>query len=412
MFSAAEIIDFAVQIVKGCIEHQDAIDGAIRETAENWRLERMAIIDRNILRIGACELMFMDEIPPKVSINEAIELAKQYSTANSPTFVNGVLDKIYSRSGKRKDNATGQSPEEAAQGAVRQGYPLEALRPDPELRADLHVHSTASDGSVVPQALAQLAARAGLSAFALTDHDSVEGLPAAETAAQGRGVVLVPGVELTAYADIGGTGEETELHLLGLFIDPEHTGLRRKLEEFREVRVLRIEQMSRKLRELGFDIQSEEVLKRSLGGAVGRTHIAREMVEQGICRHVGEAFGRFLSPGGPAYVPKQRMTPAQAIELIKSTGGCAVLAHPGLLDGSEDVIRSLVSEGLDGVEVHYPMHTMRQERDFLELARQLDLGVAGGSDFHGDVKPNVEIGREFVSFVELERLGRKALAVR
>jgi len=402
----AEAAEFAEELVSGCIEQQDTLDRIIGQTAENWQMDRMAAIDRNILRIAAWELLFADFTPPKVAINEAIELAKRYSTESSPTFVNGLLDRIYNEH-VAKCNPAESSPQDgprkapdASSGCGRNST-SEAMR-----RFDLHVHSAASDGTFAPAELAGLAVRAGLAGFALTDHDSIEGVHEAEKACQEAGLELIPGVELTAYTPAA--SGEIEVHLLGLFVDPEAEGLRQVLVELREERVRRIEIMSRKLRQVGVQIESEDVLKRSLGGSVGRVHLAAELVRQGICRDANEAFDKYIGFGRPGYVPKRRMSPAEAIELVRAAGGCAVLAHPVFIKDSASLIRRLAEEGLVGLEVHYPLHNARQEKELLELARALNLVPAGGSDFHGGPRPDIHVGHEAVSGLEVERLRMRA----
>ncbi len=389
----AKVAELALEIVRGCIAQREALDEVITHTAENWELKRMATSDRNILRIGVYELLFRRETPPKVAINEAIELAKKYSTENSPTFVNGVLDKIYTT------HASGETQAEGAPG------------PDPTARVDLHVHSTASDGSVGPGELPAMVARAGLAGFALTDHDTVEGVAAAIEAAEPLGIEVVPGVELTGYA-ASSDGERMEVHVAGLFVDHQSPALLEELARLREARVERIRKMAARLAELGMAVDAEAIIEQAGEGAVGRVHLAQEMVARGHCTDIRDAFDRHIGESGPAYVPKHQMTPADAMALVHSAGGCAVLCHPALLADGDDLVTRLAAEGLDAIEAHYPTHDARDEHRFMELARKLGLVVTGGSDFHGAAKPQIQIGREAVSYVELEKLRSKALARR
>ncbi|NLW51100.1 MAG: transcription antitermination factor NusB [Candidatus Brocadiaceae bacterium] len=383
----------AIEIVKGCLEHAEALDDLIRRTAENWDLERMAATDRNVLRIGIYELLFRHRTPPKVAIDEAIELAKKYSTQNSPTFVNGILDRIYTT---RVLHAHG----EGARPGVADG--------DPMVRCDLHVHSTASDGSVAPCELPGLAARAGLAAIALTDHDSVEGVAEAREAAESLGIELVPGIELTAYAPR--EASMAEVHIGGLFVDPSHPDLLASLRGLRRGRVERVEAMVRALARLGVLVDAEAVLKRSQGGAVGRVHVAQEVVARGYCSDLREVFDRYIGQDGPAHVRKKDMSPGQAIDLIHTAGGCAVLCHPGLGGGVDHLIDDLVAAGLDALEVHCPAHTAEDEKRYMDIARERGLLIAGGSDFHGEAKPDVKLGQEAVSGIELELIRRRASA--
>ncbi|MFW6188954.1 MAG: transcription antitermination factor NusB [Planctomycetota bacterium] len=394
----------AMELVEGCLEHRERIDEVIRRTAQNWKLDRMAATDRNILRLGVFELLFRDDTPPKVAINEAIELAKKFSTENSPTFVNGVLDRIYSN---HVEGTNGGEPGGAAGEEERPTRLMPDLRPDPEARVDLHVHSTASDGSEEPEDLPAMAAEAGLAAFALTDHDSVQGLPAATKAAEAAGVRLIPGVELTGY-EAAGDGQR-EVHVAGLFVDPDSEVLKERLRQLRHERVGRVREMARRLEELGAPIDADAVLARAHGGAVGRVHVAQEMVERGHCADIREAFNRFIAEDGPAYVPKKRISPAQAVQIVQAAGGVSVLCHPGLEPQLEESLARMVEDGLDALEVHYPRHDARTEKRLLELAEEYGLAVTGGSDFHGRAKPDIRIGQEFVSYVELFELQKKAL---
>jgi predicted metal-dependent phosphoesterase TrpH len=354
------------------------------------------------LRLGVFELLFHTRTPPKVAINEAIELAKKYSTENSPTFVNGVLDKIFNTRVVGGEPAAGNAAAPALAATP-------ALRPDPLAKADLHVHSTASDGSVDPADLAALALKAGMAAFALTDHDSVEGVAAAREAARKAGVELVAGVELTGYAPAP-DGSEVEVHIVGLFVDETSQALLGRLRELREARVDRVHRMMARLHEIGLDVDEQAVLARAQGGSVGRVHVAQQMVEQGYCADLRDAFDRYIGAGCPAYVPKEQLTPAEAVQLAHSAGGCSVLSHPGLLLGVEEHLPGLVESGLDAIEVHYPMHSDRDEARLLEMARENGLAVSGGSDFHGAAKPDVHVGQEFVTFIELCELQRRAAA--
>ncbi|MHC5033535.1 MAG: transcription antitermination factor NusB [Planctomycetota bacterium] len=405
-----EVAEVALQLVEGCLAHQDALDEIIRQTAENWELERMATSDRNILRLGVYELLFRRETPPKVAINEAIELAKKYSTENSPTFVNGVLDRIYTERPAQDpgEAATSDCESRSLESAAAGGGVALLERADPEARVDLHVHSTASDGSVDPADLPVLAAKAGLSAFALTDHDSLEGIRAASEAAEEIGMLLVPGVELTGYAPSPDGEGDLEVHVAGVLVDAGSPVLLDRLRQLRTARVQRVEQMSRKLQEVGVPIESESVLRRSDGGSVGRLHVAQELIERGHCASVSDAFERYIGLGRPGYVAKVKMTPGEAIALIQAAGGCSVLCHPGLTPGIEAYMDELVEQGLDALEVHYPWHTPQDEKKFMDMARRLGLVVSGGSDFHGDAKPDIHIGREAVSLVELNELRRRA----
>jgi len=388
---------FARDLLEGCLSRRDELDKIIEDTAENWRLDRMPIVDRNILRLAAYELVFRDDTPPKVVINEAIEMAKKYSTENSATFVNGVLDKIYSlhaREGEKDES------EEPAASDWLYGL-LENWTPDPLAKADLHVHSSASDGSLSPEEIVHEASGAGLAAVALTDHDTVEGVAPAARVAEELGIRLIPGVELSAYVQEGASGEPVEMHLLGLFVDSTDSDFVEELERLQRIRLERIRSIGEKLRGLGVSFNTDEVFAQARGESVGRVHVARQLVRQGACATIKEAFDLYLAVDRPAYVPKERLTPEQAIRLLHRAGGCAVLGHPGQTAGAIEMLDELKRVGLDGVEVHYPSHSDENARRALDAAHRLGLAVSGGSDFHGEAKPDAVIGQESVSLVEV-----------
>jgi len=417
---------FGMQLVEGCIQAREQIDRMIEETAENWRLDRMPTVDRNILRMATYELVLRRDTPPKVVINEAIDLAKKFSTENSGAYVNGVLDRILNQYAPERLEESGAEEEEGETGGESRppadwetsAAPAQAgadardawlaVPPDATGRADMHVHSTASDGSLAPEEVVRLAARSGLAAVGLTDHDAVDGLRPAEQAAREAGILLVPGVELSAYRTAEEGGEERELHILGYFIEPGDSRLRRELDRMRRVRSERITRIADKLRELGIPIDPEALVRRAAGGSIGRAHVAQELVRLGCCESVQEAFDRYLGTGGPAYVPKERLTPEQAIDLIHAAGGCAVLAHPGLLPEGVDLTEELGGAGLDGVEVYYPGHTPQMEEALRDVAGRLKLVETGGSDFHGDSKPHIRVGQETVALSAVGELARRS----
>ena len=221
-----EPLDFAVSLARGCMSHQDELDEMISETSDNWDMPRMPVIDRNILRLGTHELLHCSDTPPRVAINEAIELAKLYGTESSAQFVNGVLDRIYSllRQGEvRSDEAPAVQPD---------------TKDDASVRADLHMHSTASDGSVKPAELPERAQRHDVDIIALTDHDSLQGVEPAKQAAREVDIELIAGVELTAYAAAEESDSAVEIHVLGLFVDPEAKELTEELEKLRREGVI------------------------------------------------------------------------------------------------------------------------------------------------------------------------------
>lgn len=265
---------------------------------------------------------------------------------------------------------------------------------------DLHTHTVVSDGTLTPAQLVQLAAKKGLAAIAVTDHDHLGGLDEARREGAARGVEIIAGVELSvAHAavvvprhDLSATAvAEVDVHLLGYLVDPHEPRLAGRLAEFRTVRASRGRLIVEKLQALGVDIRMEDV---PAAESVGRPHIARALMEKRIVASVSEAFDRWLGDGKPAYVPKAKIEAREAVDLVHGAGGVAVLAHPGLLPDAHrySIVRELAALGLDGVEVEHSRHSSEERRRLRELAKELDLVETGGSDFHGENKPDVDLG--------------------
>lgn len=257
-------------------------------------------------------------------------------------------------------------------------------------RLDLHLHTTHSDGSLPPADVLALAQKAGVTALAITDHDITTGIPEALIAGRQLGIEIIPGIEISSRFG------ESELHILGYFLDWQDAELNRQLATLRDSRHRRNPQIVERLQSLGIDIRYDEV--RALAGtdAVGRPHIARVLMDKKVVTSAKEAFDRFLAEGKPAYVPRDLPEPDEAIRWIKSARGLAVLAHPTWVKASGDRLRELLRElkdaGLDGIEAYYGTHSRQQTREYLDLAKQLNLLVTGGSDFHGATKPEIEVG--------------------
>jgi predicted metal-dependent phosphoesterase TrpH len=247
---------------------------------------------------------------------------------------------------------------------------------------DLHTHTTASDGDHAPADLVRRAARAGIQILAVTDHDTIEGIPEALETAEQVGVRLIPGIEISAHS------EGKELHLLGLFIDPEHSEFREFLVDLERSRRNRVEKIIETLRTMGVDITVREVMDAAEHGSVGRPHVARVLVSKGIVPSFKSAFARFLGNDGPAYLPAQRVSPGKAIEAVHRAGGVACLAHPALNDVYTR-IPDLVADGIDAIEIYYPEHTPKNVKEFLATAEQYDLLISGGSDYHGPNRSRV-----------------------
>lgn len=277
-------------------------------------------------------------------------------------------------------------------------------RPGPAQRfVDLHSHSTASDGALPPGAVVEAARAAGLEALALTDHDTMAGLAEAQAVGVRLGVRLVPGVELSAMH------LEREIHLLALHLERSDE-LDARLAEFRRGRVRRAEEMVAKLRGLGASVTMDGVLVHSGSGAVGRPHVARAMVDSGFVRDQREAFDRFIGYGRPAFVAKDRLYAADAIDLVHAAGGIAIFAHPGR-EGTRAVVEPLVGYGLDGLEILHPSQSGEDMARLGALASHFDLVSSGGSDWHGTTDGFRTLGQMNVPYTVLaqqeERVARR-----
>ena len=269
---------------------------------------------------------------------------------------------------------------------------------------DLHAHSTFSDGSLTPEELVALARRRGLTALALTDHDSTGGIgrfleacsrSAAEGYRGGAGLTGIPGVEISVDVARG------TLHLLGYFVDPANADLETMLGRIRDGRHYRNQQILSKLNDLGLALTWDEVASYAGEEVVGRPHFAQAMHARKYVASKEEAFDRYLAKGKPAYFDRFRLPPADALAVLLRAGGVPALAHPFTLDLARPALRRYVGElrdvGLQGIEVFYSEHSSEQITEYLALAREFDLAVTGGSDFHGEMNPKIELGTGFGS---------------
>lgn len=263
---------------------------------------------------------------------------------------------------------------------------------------DLQVHTTASDGVLAPAAVVEAAARARLAAIAITDHDSISGLPEAEEAGARLGVRIVPGVELAAYF------ESDEYHLLGLHL-ADRGAIESDLRAFREERIERAEAMVRVLNANSIPVSMEAVLLHAGAGAVGRPHLARALVDGGWVRDFREAFDRWIGWGKPGYVEKGKTTLADAIALVHRAGGLAVWAHPADL-ATESRLTKLRELGLDAVEVLHPSHPQALAERIYQRAEKVGLLPSGGSDWHGTADGPRQLGGQLVPYIWLARQDR------
>lgn len=273
-----------------------------------------------------------------------------------------------------------------------------------QMPADLHLHTVASDGTFTPGTVVEIAHRLGITTVSITDHDTVDALEEGSRKAFSLGIEFIHGVELSSVY------EETDVHILGYFIDWKNRELKNYLGELKKKRLDRAEKMVELLKDHGFEIAFEEVLKEANNykGVVGRSHIARTLVKKGLIHSVEEAFERYIGRGGTCYVAHTLQTPFEVIDNVRQFKGIPVLAHPGLLK-DETLIYRLRDAGLLGIEVFHPNHTHYDAEIFLELAKELGLLVSGGSDCHGI---GSEMGMRIGSVILEDKYLRKLKSVK
>lgn len=260
---------------------------------------------------------------------------------------------------------------------------------------DLHVHSTASDGTRPPEEVVREARRVGLAAIALTDHDTLDGIARATQAGAELGVRIVPGIELSAVEG------DSETHILGLHLSDTRR-LEAQLVALREMRRGRAERIVKRLNELGVRIEFAAVLEQANGGAIGRPHVARAMIAEGWAVDFRDAFDRYLGSGRPAFVSKERLSISDAIASIHSAGGLAVLAHPAQ-GGTRDRIEAFARAGIDGIEIRHPSHTPDDVARLTALVDFFGLVPSGGSDWHGATEGARTLGMMHIPEAWLER---------
>jgi predicted metal-dependent phosphoesterase TrpH len=276
------------------------------------------------------------------------------------------------------------------------------MNPSPENRcADLHLHTYFSDGTFSPEELVAQAQRQELQVLALTDHDTVEGCALVEAACQTAGIEFITGTELTAEQD------GHEIHILGYGIDLKNPHFLREIGKFQTVRQDRIREMVERLNQLNVPLRAEDVFALANCRAPGRPHVARALVEAGLVGSLDEAFERFLKKNRPAWVPKFKISAADATELIHQSAGVAVMAHPGL-NRSDEVIPGMVEGGLDGIECFHTKHTPAMSGHYLQIAARFELLVTGGSDCHGLSKGRPLIGTVRLAYEHVEKLKLRA----
>lgn len=254
---------------------------------------------------------------------------------------------------------------------------------------DLHTHSIKSDGSMTPAEVVREAKRAGLTAIALSDHDTVEGVREAMEEGKRIGVEVVPAIEFSVQSD-------TETHILAYYLDIDNPKLTKILEECKEVREQRNAESCRKLNELGFDVTMEEARAIAPNGIIGRAHFARLLMDKGYTKSVKEGFKLYLENGKYAYSGIQRLEAEETVKLIKECGGLSFVAHLHLIKLDDDTLRSFLTRlkgvGLNGVEGYYTEYTPEMQEKYQNMAKELGLMISGGTDFHAQMKPHISIG--------------------
>ncbi len=268
--------------------------------------------------------------------------------------------------------------------------------------ADLHLHTSYSDGTYTPSELVLQAQRFGFCTVALTDHDTVEGCEPTAAACELAGIEFLSGTELTAEQD------GHEIHILGYCVDTENPKLLGEMKKFQSVRQNRIHEMVARLNRLNVPLEASSVFELANCLSPGRPHVARALVDAGLCDSLDEAFERFLKKNRPAWVPKFKMSALRAIDLIHEAGGVAVMAHPGL-NRSDAVIPLMVDAGLDGIECFHTKHSTGTSEYYLDVADRYHLLVTGGSDCHGHSKGKPVMGSVKLPYEHVEKLKARAL---
>jgi len=262
--------------------------------------------------------------------------------------------------------------------------------------ADLHLHTVFSDGTYTPETLVSKAKAVGLSCIAVVDHDTILGIGPSLEAGASEGVEVVPGIELTAEY------EGHEIHILGYFLDYTNKSLVKELDSLKHNRIERVYKITDKLKGMGVNLAPETVFSLGQQGTVGRLHIARAMVQEKIVNSTWEAFNKFIGDKCQAYVSGFKLSPVEAIKLIKSASGIPVLAHPYI--NSAELVLKLIDWGIMGLEAYYPEHTTGAINTYLALAKSRNLLVTGGSDCHGEAKPEVKLGQVKLPYELVEKL--------
>lgn len=255
---------------------------------------------------------------------------------------------------------------------------------------DLHVHSTYSDGTLTPKELVLRAKQFGLSAFALTDHDTVAGIDEAVMEGNHQSIEVIPGIELSTFFD------QKEIHIVGLYVDSKNQSFLDALQDMQNARINRNIEMCKKFRDIGINISYDEMVDKYSDCVITRAHFADFLLEKGFIKNRNEAFERYIGDRGPCYVPRTKVSTEAAVALIRKAGGVPILAHPVLYHLGKAQMRNLLTHlcqaGLVGIETVYSTYSTGEEIEIRSLAKEFHLLESGGSDYHGANKPKIEIG--------------------
>lgn len=272
--------------------------------------------------------------------------------------------------------------------------------------ADLHVHTSYSDSTFSPEEVIACAKQKGLSAIAICDHDSVDGILPCEILGSKVGIEVVPGIEMSAEK------VDAEIHILGYFIDWEQKNFRKKLKEIQSSRIDRVYKIVEKLKSFDINIDPKEIFRLAGNNAsVGRMHIAQAMLASGAVKNMKDAFGKYIGFLKPCYVPYTKFSPEEAIHMILEVGGVPVIAHPNLME-RDQYIEEFVGYGLRGIEVYHTDHKAHVARRYEEMAKRLGLVMTGGSDCHGLGKGRVLMGTVRVPYDLVEKLRKEAISIK
>ncbi len=264
------------------------------------------------------------------------------------------------------------------------------------MNADLHIHTWFSDSTLSPVQVVTYAREMGLKAIAICDHDIIDGAKEAVEYASGS-IEIVPGVELSAVA------MQHEIHILGYFMDMNDSCFNERLEAFRKARISRIFEMIERLAAIGIKIDSSQIFEAAGKGSIGRVHVATVLCRENIVSSVQEAFNLYLGYNKPCYIKKTRISPEEAIKIIREAGGVPVLAHPGV-SKCDEIIPELVRLGIKGIEAYHPMHPLPLWKHYEKLAKKHRLLITGGSDCHGTARGHMMIGTVRVTMEKVEKL--------